>query len=229
MAGETLLITGSSKGLGEVLARTFAYNKYNVILHGRDEQRLGRVEEAVLKNDVACDVVRGDIISEETIDRLFEAAVRRNLDVLINNAGIYANKPFQEMGMDEFRRIIEVNLIAPIALTKRIFPIFQKKGGGLIVNISSAAGKYPSDGESAYCASKHGLRGFTSSLQFDATRSNVRIIDVYLGAMKTDIAKNRRDPEKFIETSDAADLILRLSKDYPSMRINEIDLGRRNY
>jgi len=229
MAEKTVLITGSSQGLGEKLALTFAKNKYNVILHGRDAQRLRWVEEAVIKNDVACDVVRGDITSEETIDRLFDTAAGSNPDILINNAGVYANKPFQEMNMDEFRRIIEVNLIAPVALTKRLFPIFQKKGGGLIMNINSAAGKSPSDGECAYCSSKHGLRGFTGSIQFDATRNGVRIIDVYLGAMKTNMAKHRKNSEKFIETSDAADLIFQLSKDYRSMRINEIDLRRRNY
>lgn len=226
---QTVLITGSSKGLGEAMALVFAHNKYNVILHGRNKQRLAKLKSDVLGNDVECDVVCGDITLEQTIDRLYEVSEIRGLDVLINNAGIYATKPFQEMDMDEFKRIIEVNLIAPVALTKRIFPIFQKKRSGLIININSVAGKNPSDGESAYCASKFGLRGFTKSIQFDATRNNIRIIDVYLGAMKTGMVKDRKGTEKFIETSDTADLILQLSKDYPSMGIKEIDLGRRNY
>ena len=99
----------------------------------------------------------------------------------------------------------------------------------MIVNISSSAGKYPSDGECAYCASKHGLRGFARSFQFETNRHNIRIVDIYLGAMKTGMVKDRLDSEKFIQTSDAAELILQVSKDYPSMRINEIDIGRRNY
>lgn len=229
MSDKTVLVTGASKGLGESLALTFASNNYNIILHGRDEQRLAKVEADVVENGVECDVVSGDITLEQTIDRLYEAAQKRDVDILINNAGIYVKRPFQEMGMEEFRRIIEVNLFAPVALTKRIFPIFQRKRRGLIININSAAGKYTSDGECAYCASKHGLRGFARSFQFEANRDNVRIIDVYLGAMKTDIAKDRIDTVKFIRTSDAADLILRLCKDYPSMRINEVDLGRRIY
>lgn len=229
MAEKTVLITGSSKGLGKRMAITFSNNKYNVILHGRDEQRLTEVESAVLENGVECDVVKGDITLVQTINSLYEAAERRDLDVLINNVGIYANKPFQEMSIDEFRRIIEVNLITQVILTKRVFPIFQKKKAGLIININSAAGKNSSDGECAYSASKHGLRGFARSFQFEANRDNVRIMDIYLGAMKTSMVKDRIEHEKFIQTLDAAALIFRLSQNYPSMRINEIDLGRRNY
>ncbi len=229
MKEKTVLITGSSKGLGKTMALVFAHNKYNVILHGRNEQRLEKAKRSVLANGVECDVVRGDITDEATIDSLYNAAQRRNIDVLINNAGTYVNKSFEKMEIDEFRRLIEINLISPVVLTKRIFPIFKKKSKGLIIYINSFAGKIPSDGECAYCASKHGLRGFTGSLQFDATRNNIRLIDVYLGAMKTDMTKHRTNSENFIETSDVADLILQLSKNYSSMRINEIDLGRRKY
>ena len=229
MSCKTVLITGSSKGLGKSLALTFAKNKCNIILHGRDERGLKQVEEGVLENNVSCNVVRGDITSEETIDRLYETAVRRNIDILINNAGIYVNRPFKDMNPAEFRKVIEVNLIAPVVLTKRIFPIFQSKSSGIIININSIAGKNASDGETAYCASKHGLRGFTSSLQFEAIRYGVRVIDVYLGAMNTGMVKGRKDPEKCIETSEAANLIYGLCKDYPSMRIGEIHLYRRKY
>lgn len=229
MSDKTVLITGSSKGLGKSLALTFAKNKYNIILHGRDKQGLRRVKKGVLENNVNCDVVRGDITSEETIDRLYEAAVRGNIDILINNAGVYLKRSFQNLDPREFRRVIEVNLIAPVVLTKKIFPIFQSKRSGIIININSIAGKEGSDGETAYCASKHGLRGFTRALQFEATRHAVRVIDVYLGAMDTGMVKGRKEPEKCIKTSEAADLIYGLCKDYPSMRIGEINLYRRKY
>lgn len=229
MSEKTVLITGSSKGLGESLALVFSQNKYHVILHGRDEKGLKRVEEGVLKNGVKCEVVAGDIASEETSSRLFRAAADSNLDVLINNAGAYLKRPFQEMSPEDFRRIIEINLVAPVRLIQKIFPIFQKKKSGLIVNINSIAGKNSSDGESAYCASKHGLRGFSRSLQFDATRSGVRVIDIYLGAMNTQMLTDRAHSENFISTVDAADSIFRICREYPSMRVTELDLNRRTY
>lgn len=207
----------------------FARNRYNVILHGRDQRDLTRVREFVLDQGVRCDVVRGDITSEETIARLSGVARKRNLDVLINNAGVYVCRPFQRTDSEEFRRVIGVNLIAPVILTKKIFPVFKRKRSGLIVNINSIAGKNPTDGESAYCASKHGLRGFTRSIQFEANKDHVRVIEVYLGTMNTRMVKGRRDPEKCIQTAEAAEFIFGLCKEYPSVRINEIDLGRRIY
>ena len=229
MANRTVLITGSSKGLGRSLALVFARNKYNIILHGRDAPDLRKVRQSVLDHGVRCDVVRGDITSAKTIDRLSEVTRRTNIDVLINNAGIYLYRPFKNTGAEDFRKVIEVNLIAPVILTKMVFPVFQRKKSGLIISINSIAGKNPTDGESAYCASKHGLRGFTRSIQFEANKDHVRVIEVYLGTMNTAMVKGRRDPEKCIQTTEAADFIFGLCKEYPSMRINEIDLGRRRY
>ena len=229
MAARTVLITGSSKGLGRSLALVFARDKYNIILHGRDGRELRKVRDSVLDQAVRCDVVRGDITSEKTIDRLSELARKRNLDVLINNAGIYLYRPFQSTDPDEFRKVIEVNLVAPVLLTKKIFPIFQRKRSGVIININSLAGKNPTDGESAYCASKHGLRGFSKSIQFEANKDHVSVIEVYLGTMNTGMVKGRRDPEKCIQTTEAAEFILGLCKEYPSMRVNEIDLARTRY
>jgi 3-oxoacyl-[acyl-carrier protein] reductase len=229
MANKTVLITGSSKGLGKSIAILFAKKKYNIILHGRDKEGLDIVKKRVLENNVSCDIVRGDITTEKTINKLFETARKRNIDILINNAGIYLNKSLGNMTPVEFRRVVEVNLIAPVLLSKRIYPIFQKKRSGLIININSIAGKKGSDGESAYAASKHGLRGFTKSFQFEANKDNVRVLELCIGTMNTAMTEGRRDPEKCIQTDEVADLIYRLCMDYPSMKINEIDISRRIY
>lgn len=230
---KTVLITGSSRGLGKSLAFTFAKNGYNIILHGRDEENLKAVKQVISeKNDVNCEIVRGDITSNsalDTIDKLYEAADERNLDVLINNAGIHASEPFQDMDIGKFEDVLAVNLIAPIQLIKRIYPIFQKKKEGLIININSIAGKYSDELEAAYCTSKYGLRGFSSSFQIEANRDNIRLISVYLGAMQTEMTKGRMDYEKFIRTDEAADLIFMMCRDYKSLRITEIDLRRRIY
>lgn len=229
MATKTVLITGSSKGLGRSLALVFAANKFNIILHGRDKRGLEYVKKKVVENNVDCDVVRGDLTSEETINKLYKAAEKRSLDILINNAGIYAHKHFQNMNLEEFKRIISVNLIAPAQLIMKIYPIFLQKKSGVIININSVAGKNPNEMEAAYCASKHGLLGFSRSFQFEANRNHVRLISVFLGAMNTSMTKDRIGHKKLIQTDEAADLIFRIHKDYQSLRITEIDLGRRRY
>ena len=229
MTVKTVLVTGSSKGLGRSIALLFAKKKYNVIIHGRDGEGLQEVERNILKAGANCDVVRGEITSEVTMNRLYGAAKKRDIDILINNAGIYLQKPFANMTSAEFRRVVEINLIAPVLLTKKIYPLLERKKSGLIVNINSMAGRQPSAGESAYAASKHGLRGFTKVLQYEANKDRIRVVDIYPGAMNTAVIEGRREVEMCIQVEDVADLIYRLCKDYRSMRISEINLSRRNY
>ncbi len=229
MGDKTVLITGSSKGLGEKLAKTFSKNNYNVILHGRNSERLKVVKESILKDGVECDVVVGDLLEMNVLVSLAEIAQFKNIDILINNAGVYLKRSISETTFEEYRNIIESNMIAPIFLIKHLFPFFETKGRGLIININSFAGKNGSDGESAYCASKHGLRGFTNSIQFDAVRAGIRVIEVFLGAMDTDMVNGRKDKDKCISASEAADFILKLCYEYKSLRVNEIDLARRIY
>jgi len=229
MTGKTVLITGSSKGLGKSLALCFAAQGSNIIIHGRNEADLRNVAAEVSRFNVVCDVVRGDITLADTIESLAQKAEQRNLDVLVNNAGIYKNALLQEMSADEYRQILETNLVAPIMMTRRIFPILQRKRSGVIVNINSLAGKNPTHGESAYCASKHGLRGFAKSIQFEAIKDNVDVIEVYLGTMNTGMVQGRREPDKCIQTKEAAESIYNLCLQHESLRLIESEFSRRLY
>ena len=226
---KTVLITGSSRGLGKSLAFRFASEGYNIILHGRSESRLKVTQYAIRGKRVSCDMVNGDLRSEETIQQLTDLAEERDIDILINNAGIYMNKTFADMKVSDIRDVIETNLMAPILMTHKIFPIFQKKKAGLIVSINSMAGKQGSAGETAYCASKYGLRGFTEALQFDAGRDNIRVVEIYPGAMNTDMAEGRKDLGNCINADEMADLIFKTCEEYSSMRICTVEVKRRNY
>lgn len=225
MARKVALITGSSRGLGRSLALSFARGGYDLILHGRSAKRLDKV--AADTSSVQRDVIKGDITQPGTISALVAMANKRGIDVFVNNAGIYAGLPLIGMTDEGVRRIIDTNLVAPILLTRRIFPLFKK--GGLIVNINSVAGKEPGMGESVYCASKHGLRGFSRSMQFDATACGVRLMDFYFGAIKTDMVKSRKDFKKFMDPDEAADIVFALCVDHESARLKEIDIGRKKY
>jgi len=227
MMQKTVLITGSSKGLGRNLAFTFSKNKYNVIIHGRDRPNMAEVADEVLKNRVICDAVLGDLSSQKTIDNLYEVALKRKLDILINNAAIYAHKPFGEMSSKELKRIIEVNLIAPALLTMKIYPMMKERRSGVIINISSIAATVANELEAAYCASKHGLRGFARSFRYEATRHSVQTISVYLGAMRTSMTAYREDHEELIDPYEAASIIFKICKEYQTLKIDEIDLRRK--
>lgn len=221
----TVLITGAGRGLGRALAEASAEKGHRLLLNTKSsDSDLWRMAEKY-----GCRVVRGDIKRKAVIDNLERIAAMWGLDVLINNAAVYANVPFSDASVLAIREMIDVNLTASIVLTKRLWPILRKGNGGLVVNINSLAGRTGTDRETVYCATKHGLRGFSESLQFDGVRDGVGVIDVCLGAMKTAMTEYRDDWEKLIDPSDAAGLILDLCEERPSARITEIVIQRRWY
>ncbi len=228
MPKKTVLITGSSRGLGESLARTFAEHGYNVILHGRDREKLNAVRRSILKNDVDCSVVVGDIAEKSTINRLTLYAKKLDIDILINNAAIFTNKLLEAITEDEIKKIIAVNLVAPIVLTKSVYGFFREKGKGQIININSVAGKTFNMDESVYSATKHGLKGFMTAFQFEAIKHNVAVVNVYPGAIDTEMIR-RNNIQKLIKANEAAELIYSISQNYSSVRIGEIDILRKRY
>lgn len=226
---KTALITGSSKGLGKELALEFSRNEYDTIINGRDKSALREVLEGARKNGIEAYSVAGDITKEETINALIEEARARNIEVLVNNAGMYIKKPLTEMTMDDLKAVMEVNFFAVARLTQKILPIFLRRGEGIIVNMNSVAGEQGSLGESAYSASKHALRGFFDSLRYEVTTRGVRILDVYLGAMQTQMTKGRDTYSLLMNPREVAEMIVKNCKIYKSKSVGEIHIGRINY
>lgn len=214
-----VLITGSSNGLGRSLAWKFAQPGNTIILHGRNESRL-EVFEKVLREDrgVIAETVLGDIREADTIQRLWEAGEKHRIDILINNAGIY-DGPLVD--------IIAINLLAPLVLTQGIYPMMKRRKSGLIVNINSLAGKTFNDKEAAYCASKWGLRGYMGSLRYAARQHGIGVLDIYPGAMQTDMTLDRPGYDDMMDPDEVADVIYHACRDYPTLRVNEIEIGRR--
>ena len=237
MSYKKALITGASRGLGKEMACVLANNDYDLILHSK-ETKLPEILRS-FRFDRKCDKVYytpvyGDIRCLDTISELTALLKREEANVLINNAGIYLNKQISDTSFEECWEILGANLISSIILIKSVFQAFKEKGCGTIININSLAGKFGSDGESIYSASKHGLGGFLKSLQFEATKHNIQIVDVYLGAMKTDMTKERKDLEKLMKPYEVAKCIYSacLSDDVMACgttRITELHINRRIY
>lgn len=217
---KTVLITGATRGLGLSLTKVFLTGGYHLILNSRN------IDPSMNDN---IDIVKGDLADNKTISELAKIARQRNVDVLINNAAIYQNKQFNDMSERDYRHMMETNLAAPIRLTKAIWSIFRKNVKGHIININSVAGKHGSSGESAYCAAKFGFRGFSQSLHMEGAKFNIRIIDVFLGAMKTDMTAHRHDHDNLIDPDEAAKAIYALSDTYKTLNISEIEFKRVNY
>lgn len=230
---DVVIITGASHGLGRALALEFAslpnraYANYELLLSGRDAAALSDVRRQI--NHGKTSVIVGDITWQTTLDQIEAETRKRNLAILVNNAGVYLNKPVREMSQGELMRVMETNFYAQTALTMRLLPKMREQRRGLIVNINSLAGERGSAGEAAYAASKHALRGFFDSLRLEETKYGIRILDVYLGAMRTGMTAERPNPDLLITPEDAAKVIVQNCKLYDSLAVNEIHIGRRNY
>lgn len=186
MVGKSVLVTGSSGSLGSCLATVFAEHNYDVILHGRNEKNLSRLQKSIINKGFNCLKVVGDLRSEETLELLFKAAEEQNLSVLVNNAGVHCpGLSLEEISYNKIKEIIEVNLLAPVYLTKKLYPIFKKNLSGTIININSIVGLEQRKIRAIYAASKWGLRGFSKSFREEAEDYNIRVMEVYLCRIKT--------------------------------------------
>ena len=222
-----VMITGAARGLGRALAFSFARGGRYVVLHGRDKESIA---EVAISLGSVCMAVHGDLRDKATIDKLGTCAELHEIDVLINNAGQYLNASLIETSPEDIREILESNLIAPMLLTRRVVPMMERIGGGTIVNINSLAAVAPSAGETAYAASKGGLRAFGEALSRETAAKHIQVLNVTLGAMDTAIQFGRTDPGKCINPEEAADAVFDLvMRQRRTMRVTELEILRARY
>ncbi len=226
-----VLITGSSKGLGKELALVFAEKGYNIIIHGRDMEMLNKVRDNIFNKGVDCEVIVGDLNSDDCIEKLNFIAKEKDISVLINNAGLGLLKQFQEFEISEIEEILNTNLIAVIKLTKKIYELFFEKKFGIIININSMDGLRVTKGErTAYSSSKFGLKGFTDALRYESKNHNIQVAGVYLGAMRTSMClDNSGNFEGLMDAREVAQTIFKSIVDKDSLAVDEIHINRKSY
>ena len=179
------LVTASSKGLGKAIINTFSKNGYDIILHGRDINKVQNTKKKIEKNDVNVYEVIGDLRDNKTIQSLFDIS-KGKISVLVNNAAIPCyGLPLDEMDENKILESLESNLISSIFLTQKIYPLLKKQGYGSIININSIVGKEPKKFRSIHSATKWGLRGFSKSLRIEAEENGIKVINVYPSRIKT--------------------------------------------
>jgi short-subunit dehydrogenase len=171
-----VVITGASRGIGVAIARRLATPGSVLILAARDAAGLERTASAIRKDGVRVVCVPGDVTKEADRETLVQTAEAEGpIDVLVNNAGIEIALAFADQGPGDIERQLEVNLRAPILLTRRVLGGMLERKRGTIVVVSSMSGKSPTPYNSIYAASKHGLNGFVSSLRMELEGSGVQV------------------------------------------------------
>ena len=205
---KTVLITGGSRGIGAEMVRRFARGGYAVaFVYHRAE-----VAAKNLADETGAFAICEDLSTEAACVTAVARAIEAlgHIDVLINNAGVAQNTAFEDISLEEFDKIMAINLRTPFILTQQVLPYLKKSGSATIINIASVVSHAGYPHQSIYTASKHALLGMTKSIASEYYKDNIRVHAIAPGGVYTDMVKVSRPdltPDGMILPSDIADII----------------------
>ena len=226
----TVLITGSSRGIGAAIARRLA-EKYKIVINYNNskDEALNLLDEIRKVNPMSL-AIKADVSKEDEVDYLFDTIEKNfgSVDILINNAGKSYVGLIQDMEFDRWQEIINTNLSSVFLTSKRaVGPMISQKYG-VIINMSSIWGKEGAALEAAYSASKGAINSFTKALSKELAPSNIRVNAIAPGVVLTDMMKNDYSEKdltlikediglgRFADPKEIADLIAFLISDEAS-------------
>jgi short-subunit dehydrogenase len=185
--GKTVIVTGASSGIGESAARKFAAEGANVVLAARRGDELEQLAASIAAEGGVAAAVPTDVSDPVACAHLLETAESRFgvVHILVNNAGYNFRGAVEEAPAEELMRILDVNLKAPVLLTRLALPYLRRAGKGAIVNVASIAGRIPLSYEATYSASKFGLRAFTFALAEELESTGITVSAVSPGPVET--------------------------------------------
>ena len=190
LAERRALVTGAGRGIGRAISLALAGQGASIALVARNENELEGVAEEVNALGVKSAIKSADITDDAQVEELpawATEALGGNIDILVNNAGIYIPNRFLDYKMDEWKRMMEVNVYGVVRVTAAFLPGMLETGWGRVINISSSAGKYGSMNQSGYNASKHAVVGLTRCLALETASSGVRVNAICPGFVSTDL------------------------------------------
>ncbi len=191
---KTVLITGSTSGIGLGIAREFAKTKnYNVVFNGLEPNGSEIAENISKEFGIATLFSPANMLKPEELRLMVDETVKKfgNIDILINNAGIQHVSAIDEFPEDKWNAIIAINLSSAFHLSKAVWPYMKKNGFGRIINIASAHGLVASEFKSAYVASKHGIVGLTKTLGLEGAPFNITCNAICPGYVKTPLVEKQ--------------------------------------
>jgi short-subunit dehydrogenase len=199
VSGRVALVTGASSGIGAELARELALRGFTVGITARRADRLQQVLDTCLEHSPASAMWPADLADPSVPGRLADDAVQAfgRVDVLVNNAATPGVRRVTNLVAAEVEAVMNVNFHAPVRLTLALLPHMLGRGAGTIVNVSSLGGRLGIPHESAYCASKFALCGWSESLALDLWRTPVKVKLIVPGAVDTEIWGAGAEPSTY--------------------------------
>ncbi len=202
LAGQVVIITGASSGIGEATARRLVRAGAKVVISARRQDRLDALAREIDPNGAAVLAVAGDVTSDADRRRLVEATLAKfgRIDGLVNNAGYGTRGPVEIVPVEAIRRNFETNVFSLIALTQLVLPTMRAQGSGCVVNIGSVAGRIARPLSSIYDSTKHALEAITDGLRGELEPFGVRVTLIRPGYIVTEfVAAADAASDKFLE------------------------------
>lgn len=203
--GQVVLVTGGSSGIGYATAKAFLEEGAKVAISGRNGVRLARAEKELARIGPVL-AVRGDVAKAADAKRMVSETTKRlgPIDVLVNNAGIYLNKPVESFSEREYDELMDVNMKGTFLCTKFAIPAMVRRKRGAIVNVASDSGLVGTAGSSVYCASKGAMVLFTKAVALDHAKDHIRVNVICPGEVRTpmmekDAAESGRGFEEYYQ------------------------------
>jgi short-subunit dehydrogenase len=187
LRGQTVLITGSSRGLGLALAEEFAGHGCNLLLCARDEDELRRARDQVSRFGAEVRTVACDVGQETDVERAVGEARQQfgRIDILVNNAGVISVGPLLTQTMEDFREAMDIMFWGTVYPTLAVLPQMIERGEGRIVNVTSVGGKVSVPHLVPYCCAKFAAVAFSEGLYAELKRYGVHVLTVVPGLMRT--------------------------------------------
>lgn len=212
LTDKVLLLTGGGGGIGRAIALRMAQEGMKIILLGGSRVEKLEETENLVSGYAPCSILPGDLTDLTFLEKSVAQAaeIYGGIDVLINNAGAAANHAFENVSVEEFDKIMAINVKVPFFLTQFALPLLKKSAAATIINIASVTGHAGYPQQSVYSASKHALLGMTKSIASEYYKENIRVHAISPGGVYTDMVKVTRPdlkPDGMIMPEDIADIV----------------------
>jgi NADP-dependent 3-hydroxy acid dehydrogenase YdfG len=195
--GKVVVITGASSGLGEASARYLSAQGASVVLGARRVERMQSLADELTGSGGKALAVTTDVTQYDQVKRLVDAAVQTygRIDVIIDNAGLMPSSPLDRLRIDDWDRMIDVNIKGVLYGIAAALPYMKQQKAGHIINVSSVAGHKVRTGDAVYAATKHAVRALSEGLRQEVKPYNIRTTVISPGLVATELPESVTEPD----------------------------------
>lgn len=232
LKGKIVFLAGATGGIGSAAARLLHQSGARLHLCGRNTEKLERLAQQLGLSSQQVHLFDMHELADVSAIARQIIELEGRVDIFINALGMGILKPAEQLTLQQFQEVIQVNLVGAFALLQAFLPYMKKEGRGLVIHLPGVLGKVPMAGAAAYAASRYGLMGMLQSVREEVKRTNIRFTNVILGGVDTpfwDSIDMRVQREKMITAEDAARAIWFLCQQPESGVVSELVLQPFNH